>query len=1097
LCAGGAAVAAEPAEISSFLRQYCYRCHGEETSEAELDLRTVSDASGFSNKPKILERMRDVLELEVMPPSDAQTQPAPRQRRRALEWLNHRLKQLERLQQNDPGAVVMPRLTAAQYDNAIRDLTGLDRNAGRFFPADGGAGEGFNNVGQAQPMTLSHLEKYLNAARNLAAHLRASPAHDWQWSETRLAEVPTPEQRQQELFLEVRRWFWDAERRIVGGHLDALDEHYEMSHGVYWEAAWRYQHRDKLGMDDTTLEEIAAEFESALLPTSLQRWWEWLTDDSLERGLILQELVRRWRALPEPDDGQSAAPRDQLRALDSWFSGVAKREQRMRWAPDWEVSFEWRKYRKLARKGRWPMKLQLGDAEAVYLVVTPALEQTRDDRVVWRRGRFYRSDDDDASSVTPWNENSLTVETVQGEAPVWTNSTEATERETGKSAKGRGGGHGTENGDRDDQPAPSEALEVPAPSVLKIVVPKGAKFLEVEAAISGAEQSVVQVAALPEPPSDQDLSLLRDRVVLSQGESDAFERYDEARKLAENVRTERNEEPKQRGEVLWYVDGLEPRHLGGEWSTRLKEKDRPKMPYYYPTGTLRDLADQPHRGELEQLESALVAEARRPVQDLRVLLERQGVELDGDRMTVPAEPPAQATIERSPPAVQARYRKLKSAIAKERQQWADTARGQLRKFTSRAWRRPVSPSELDWLVEKFLAELDRGASYDVAIKVPLRIVLVSPHFLFLHQTAQFQPEPYKLNAYELASRLSFALWASIPDAELRELAASGELVKPRVLRDQAARMLADPKARALATEFAGQWFKFNGFEKTTSPDPEKFPEFDQQLAELMYRESMLFFDDLFRNDRSILSILEGDYTFANGRLASHYGVEGIGGEAFQRIALPRQRRAGVLSHGSFLVSTSQPQRTSPVKRGVWVIEEILGRHIPNPPPNVPELSDAQTNDEGLTIPEQLARHRADASCASCHQQIDPLGLALEHLDPIGRWRTERSGGRVIESSGEISGSGPLENVADLQRYLTDHRDEFLDHFARKLAGYTLGRSVETGDAELLRGIKRTLHENDYRFSAALIKVVSSRQFRYRRDRLTPDAGKGNTTNKGG
>ena len=1097
--------------IATFLKDHCYACHGTGSAEAEIDFQSIDTDGGIANEADLLEVTREVLDAALMPPDGVEAPITAEQRAQAIDWIDRALRQIELQQQDDPGAVVMPRLTASQYNHVVRDLTGLTLDVSRFFPADGGAGEGFNNVGEAQPITLSHLEKYLTAASDVSAHLRASPAGPWRWSETRLAEVPTPEERQQELFLEIRQWFWEAERRLIGGHLKTLQNQTEMTHGNYWHAAWQYRHRKSLGHPDATLEEIARRHQPPLLPASLKRWWHWLEaggagmssdgsasqhgdpenaesepgeSNSGEPGMVLRELTRRWASLPSPAErttdeaggkpvriaSSGEALMGQLRSLDDWFSGVAEREQRMRWSPDWEVSFDWRKYRTLARKGRWPMKIKVGDRREAYLLVTPALEETEADRVLWRNGKFVGESVEDEGvdeQVTPWTPETLSMETIRGAPPEWTT---------------------TDGG--------NAALRVRAPSLIRVDIPSTTKFLEVEAAVDESSEAVVQVAILAKPPKDEQIKLVGGRVVLSQGESQAWKRYDKARKLAEDVRSERNEEPQRRAEVLSYLQDIRPEHLGGTWSAAHKGTahastdgaerrfdGRGQMPFDYSTALLRRMADGRHRVQIERLEASLRVETRPAVQELRELLKEQGIELSGDRMTRPVNLPSQAAIDRWAPETQERYHALMQTIDGVRRQWSGMAREQLRSFVSQAWRRPPTPAELDQLVEKFLAELDRGSSYDVAVKVPLRIILVSPHFLFLHQRARFAAEPYRLDNFELASRLSFALWGSIPDAELTKCAERGDLGKPEVLAEQATRMLGDPKAKALATQFAGQWFKFNGFETNATPDTEMFPEFDERLAEAMYRESLMFFDEIFRNDRSILEILQADYTFANERLADHYGIEGVRGDAFQRVVLPESRRMGVLSHGSFLISTSQPQRTSPVQRGVWVMEEILGRHIPTPPPNVPELSKEETDANGLTIPEQLALHRKNPTCASCHKQIDPLGLALEPFDPLGRYRTDRVARRAEESTSAESADDPIAGPVALRDHLLEHRDEFIDHFARKLVGYLLGRRVEVGDAGLLRRVKDELQQNDYRFGAAFLEVVRSRQFQFRRESL--------------
>ena len=302
----------------------------------------------------------------------------------------------------------------------------------------------------------------------------------------------------------------------------------------------------------------------------------------------------------------------------------------------------------------------------------------------------------------------------------------------------------------------------------------------------------------------------------------------------------------------------------------------------------------------------------------------------------------------------------------------------------RAFRRPATAKEIDRYLGIFDKASRRGDPYDQSIKLALKGVLISPSFLFLIETPAEKKGTYRLDHYEVASHLSYFLWASMPDEKLLELAAQGKLHDEEVLRGQVRRMMRDPRARGLADGFAAQWLGIRPLGKTVRPDARTFPEFDDELAAAMREETVLFFDAIVREDRSVLEVIDADYTFVNERLAAHYKIDGVKGPQMRRVKLDDPARGGVLGHAGILTVTSFPHRTSPVLRGRWVLEELLGAEVPPPPPDVPVLNErAEGTATPLTIRQQLEKHRAKAECASCHARMDPLGFGLENFDAAG------------------------------------------------------------------------------------------------------------------
>ena len=409
---------------------------------------------------------------------------------------------------------------------------------------------------------------------------------------------------------------------------------------------------------------------------------------------------------------------------------------------------------------------------------------------------------------------------------------------------------------------------------------------------------------------------------------------------------------------------------------------------------------------------------------------------------------------------------------------SEAMRKNIEAFAGRAFRRPVTPEELDRLVR--LAEEARrdGASREEALKGVLAAVLVSPHFLFRVEKdppADDEDGIRHLDDYELASRLSYFLWSSMPDDELFELANQQKLRDPKVLENQVRRMLKDPKASALTRNFAGQWLQLRSM-AGVNPNMEQFPNFDAELRTAMKRETERFFEHIVQNDRSVLEFLDADYTFLNERLAKHYGIENVEGEEYRQVKLPPERR-GVLTHASILLITSNPTRTSPVKRGKWILDNLLDEPPPPPPPGIEELSeDAETLG---SLRERMEQHRENPSCAVCHTKMDALGFGLENFDVVGAWR-DRDGRFEIDSSGELPGELKFQGASEMVRILVDQkRDAFCRCLARKLLTYALGRELQSFDRCAVNEILDNLKKQDDRFSALVTSIVLSDPFRMR------------------
>ena len=408
------------------------------------------------------------------------------------------------------------------------------------------------------------------------------------------------------------------------------------------------------------------------------------------------------------------------------------------------------------------------------------------------------------------------------------------------------------------------------------------------------------------------------------------------------------------------------------------------------------------------------------------------------------------------------------------------AREILGTLARQAYRRPVSQGELD-LVLGFFGEGRGRGGFEAGIQNALQFILASPNFIF-----RSEPDPsgvapgtvYPLDDFALASRLSFFLWSTVPDEELLELATAGRLHEPEVLEQQIERMLGDPRSEELVQNFAGQWLLLRNLQSVT-PDTLLFPNFDDNLRRAFRRETELLFASILREDRSVLDLVDADYTFVNERLAAHYGIPNVYGSHFRRVAVTDDARRGLLGHGSILTVTSYPNRTSPVLRGKFVLESLLGTPPPAPPADVPDLEENEPGRAARSLRERLEEHRANPTCATCHAVMDPLGLALENFDAIGGYRTKEPGG-AVDASGQLADGTPVEGPATLRDALLAEPEQFTRTLTEKLLTYALGRGLEHTDMPVVRSIVRQAAENDYRMSSILTGIVRSTPFSMKR-----------------
>jgi hypothetical protein len=410
------------------------------------------------------------------------------------------------------------------------------------------------------------------------------------------------------------------------------------------------------------------------------------------------------------------------------------------------------------------------------------------------------------------------------------------------------------------------------------------------------------------------------------------------------------------------------------------------------------------------------------------------------------------------------------------------AKATLQYHASLAFRRPATDADLQAMLALFEKNLKAGMPFGEALRPCLQALLVHPTFLFRAETDVPGKSEWKVNDFELATRLSYFLWSSAPDRQLLRLASEGKLSEHKILESQVERLLADPRAEAISRHFAGQWLGFDELREVADPDTKRFPTFTPSLRSAMYRESVEFFNFLIRENRPVTELIHADYTFANAELARHYGLPGVTGEPLRKVTLTDRNRGGVIGQASILTTTSVPLRTSPVKRGKWILDTLLGTPPPPPPPDAGVLPGDDKSSEGLSFREQLEIHREKPSCAGCHEKIDPLGFGLENFDAIGRWRTTDANGKPIDSLATLPGDIRFSTPAELKDLLLQSDELFLRNLARKMLAYSLGRSLEYYDEPVITELVKNLRKNDLKIRPLIHAVTRSHPFQHRSEK---------------
>jgi hypothetical protein len=1046
--------------LRPLVRAYCLECHGASDPEAGVNLEAMANALEFGRRFKDWEKVVRVLRDGKMPPR-GEPQPSGPQRAAGLRDVEAGIRRFVEEHQGDPGPVAIRRLTSAEYVYTVRDLTGLDLRVADDFVSDAVAGEGFSNSGDAQFMQDSTLERYLQAARAVADHavIGAGP----------LGFFADPGKTGRELSAINRI---QAIYRAHGFRTAAGEGAQPFGLDLYPRAmlvVWQFRFRDRLGLGTTTLPELArAEGLSARLCEHL---WEVL--NRADAPFPLSLFIEGWRSLPTPGQATKAEVRgrcDELgQLLRGWQKTLAaaagdEEEAAVLTAGEVRVAAS----HTLTVDLTWPAGAQvvgfeLSVARASKAPPVGAVVVWRNPRVQFRRADRRR---DRPRPLAPV----LTPETA-GHLALGTHP--------------RGGAIGA--GDF------ATVGEARVPVSLRI--PEGM--------ISA--QLVVEVALDCRPG---ETGIVRCRISDGEVEGEtAAEVGDTSTLLADPA------DPKV---ALWRAGVEEFAGLVPEVSHREPApSDRDPIPapfentYNKPERNHFHTAIKYHRDDAFFVAHVADLETRRRLDQawadlltafdyhdlyLKFVSEKFGLGL-GTRTLAELDREA---IDRLPAEPRQYVRRLKDEHDAMRAALGDAEPGHVEdalRFAEHAWRRPLSGDEAARLHD-FYARLRResgggGLDHEHAIRALLARILVAPAFLYRAEPRRAvegqgssvgEGGIVPLTDWQLASRLSYFLWSSMPDEPLREAAAAGRLRAPAELERQARRMLRDPKARRLATEFFGQWLGFYRFDQFQGIDTGRFPEFTEKLRAALYEEAVSFFEHLVREDRPVDELLFADYTFLNRALTEHYGVAAAAakGDEFVKVdGLAEQHRGGLLGMGAVLAATSAPRRTSAVKRGDWVLRRIVGTPVPPPPANVGSIPPDDVLTDGQTVRQRLEAHRKVTSCANCHTRIDPLGFALEPYDPLGRWRDAYSDGKPIDPSGTLRDGTTVFGPDGLRDYLRREGSNFHRTVSVKLLGFALGRAGMASDRPLIEAMTDGLAGGGH-FGDLVVRIVTSEQFRSRR-----------------
>jgi hypothetical protein len=978
------------AAVHPFLKTYCTSCHGGEKPKGDLDLSVYATVDGVLKDLRRWETVLEQLEAGSMPPGKAKEHPTMEARRQAVAWIRDLRKYEAKRNAGDPGSVPARRLSNAEYDYTIRDLTGVDIQPAKEFPVDPANEAGFDNSAESLKMSPALLDKYLAGARRVTEFLLFMP------DGLEFAPFSVVAETDRDKF---------GVRRIIEFYGRQRTDYAD-----YFQAAWRYRYRAAFGQPSASLADIAKE--AGLSQKYIATIWGILTGPEEEYGPVAA-LRSLWSELPAPDGKLGATQDKRAGGISSVPFDVKAGCEKMR-------DFVVRIREKLVPE--------------VKNLTAPKMNNGSQPLVMWKNRQMAANRTRYAGNAAKLKLDQVAPNAKAGQALIAPTEKEALNRYEAAFARFCA--------KFPDTFYVSERARV-------YLDPKGEKNLGGRLLSAGLHSMTGYF---------RDDGPLYDLVLDTAGQQELDRLWLEFDCIT-------SAPLRQHTSFIWFERSDSSFMRGQEFDfARAEDKDSTS------------------EGKIKKLAEVYLAKARSSGAS------KVALEAIDDHFKI----------------ISAQIRRVETARkAAEPKQLAA-----LQAFAEKAYRRPLSKAEADDIVAFYRILRDKdGLSHDDAVRDVLVSVLMSPHFLYLVQPSASGPGVRPLSDYALANRLSYFLWASMPDAELMTLAKSGDLHRPEVLVSQAKRMLRDPRNVGLAKEFAGNWLDFRRFEEHNAVDRERFRGFTDELRTAMFEEPIHFFIDLVRSDRSLLDLLYAKHTFVNPVLALHYGipmkmapgrVAGKKGNAGKKTEKNEDKpfgadwlkiddadkygRGGLLPMAVFLTKNAPGLRTSPVKRGYWVVRRLLGEKIPAPPSEAPELPADESKLGDLTLREVLARHRADKSCSVCHERFDALGLAFEGYGPVGDVRTKDLGGHPVDTRATFPGTTVEGNgLEGLLAYIKSRRqDDFVDNLCRKMLAYALGRTLLPSDDDLILQMRQSLSASDYRFSTLIDTIVTSPQFLNRR-----------------
>lgn len=1092
-------------QAQAVFKEYCVQCHSGTAPKAGVNIEWLISHDSIGDSFQKWETIASVLEQKTMPPK-AMPQPNDEERSQAANWIRASLTAYAKKHDGDPGAVTVRRMTSGEYAYAIKDLTGYDLSVGIDSSSDSVGGEGFTNFGDVQFMQDANLERYLNAAKLVADHavIGAGPLEFF--------SDPGKTGFEFSAVTRIRDIYAANGIRTVsgeGGRPFGLEKY---SKALF--VAWQYKHRAALGEANATFQTLATR--EGLTARFAQHLWQTMNKPVL--GYPSSEIAARWRKLPAPPaDKNLAAVRagcDEIQKFmvtwPSWLfargdvaAGGAGDESPLEFS-DRSLNVKSPHRFAYVRGGGRPGAIQPGPAKIYFNVSTVNPAMGDKPVIIWRnltvgfRPIVQRGPVKAGESVVVLAADAEAAANLRrGILPPGERHTlkSLVSAETAQRLKFGQSPDGTLLGPDDFASEGSVMFEVPMPSDKPMSL-----NLQVEAELGKNRDQVVRVVISDR--ADGQTRGQPTRALIGDMSSAGYKAFRAGVEEYASLLP-----PNTHGEPTPADKDPVPDPFDNTYNVPEHDEFVQKIKYHRDDKFVADnMLDAATRKRLDQAWHDLYASFEYHDNYLRLLAKHYSYDLKGkgiaqmDKAAIEALP---AEMRKYVTPLRREYDSVLVAQAAARPRHiADCL-----DFASRAWRRPLTDAEKLNLRAFYEKTFNTEADHRKAIRAVLTRILVAPQFLYRVETVrnsevgirevglpQSQPASFNpqstirnpqfslspLTNWEMASRLSFFLWSSIPDDELRRAAAAGELTDSPGIQRQVKRMIADPKARRLSTEFFGQWLGFYHFDQYKGVDTTRFTEFTDDVKEAMYDEAVSFFEYVVRKDRPLRELLTADYTFLNKDLAKFYGVTKEikatekpelveGANAFHR--------GGLLRLGAVLTATSAPLRTSPVKRGDWILRRILGTPVPPPPADAGSLPADDKMFGGLSLKQKLEQHKRNATCANCHYRIDPLGFSLERYDSTGRWREKYADGNVIEDSAALPDKSEIAGVDGLLKYLQKKDAQVRKTLSYKLVGYALGRTVLASDQLL---VERMVQAGDTAtFAQLATEIALSKQFRNR------------------